>query len=105
MKDVVSQEGDEQKALDGLSVMLENMIGMPVVGQLVETIILDVPTLVAEPDHPRGGTLGRGQRSRPDPVAGLGSILVIDLPAHGVAFQERTTRTGASTCGHESKSG
>ena len=46
MKNVVSQEGHEQKAFDGAGIMLEHMIGVPFVGQLVEAIILDIPSLV-----------------------------------------------------------
>ena len=46
MKNVVSQEGHEQKAFDGAGVMLEDVIGVPFVGQLVEGIILDIPSLV-----------------------------------------------------------
>jgi hypothetical protein len=36
MKNVVRQEGHEQKAFDGAGVMLEDVIGVPFVGQLVE---------------------------------------------------------------------
>ena len=57
MKDVVSEERDEQEAFDGAGVMLENVIGMPFVDEFVEAIILDVPTLVAETDHPLSGNL------------------------------------------------
>ena len=46
MENVVSQEGYQQKALDGGGVMLEDVIGVPFVGQLVEGIILDIPSLV-----------------------------------------------------------
>jgi hypothetical protein len=46
VKDVVSQEGHQQKTFDGLGIMLEHMIGMPFVDQLVEAIILDIPSLV-----------------------------------------------------------
>ena len=46
MKNVVSQEGHEQKAFDGAGIMVEHMVGVPFVGQLVEPIILDIPSLV-----------------------------------------------------------
>ena len=46
MKNVVSQEGHEQKAFDSAWIMLEDVIGVPFVGQLVEAIILDIPSLV-----------------------------------------------------------
>jgi len=46
MKNVVSQEGHEQKAFDRAWIMLEDVIGVPFVGQLVEAIILDIPSLV-----------------------------------------------------------
>ena len=42
---------------------------MPAVDQLVETVILDIPPLVAETDSPLGGDwLGR-KRGDPDPIA------------------------------------
>jgi hypothetical protein len=47
MTDVVSQEAFEQKAFDGAGIMLEQVIGVPFVGQLVEAIILDIPSLVS----------------------------------------------------------
>ena len=40
MKNVVSQEGHEQKAFDSAGIMLEDVIGVPFVGQLIEAIIL-----------------------------------------------------------------
>ena len=59
MKEVVSQEGHEQKAFDGAGIMLEHMIGVPFVGQLVEAIILDIPSLVSQMDDAMEGNLGR----------------------------------------------
>ncbi len=50
MKNVISQEGYEQKAFDGAGIMLVDMIGVPFVGQLVEAIILDIPSLVSQTD-------------------------------------------------------
>ena len=38
----------DQEALDGRGVMLQHMIGVPTIDQFVETMILDVPSLVAE---------------------------------------------------------
>ena len=49
--------------------------------------MLDVPALVAESDHAVDGNLGRRERGGPDPVAGLGIVLVIELPSHRVRFQ------------------
>ena len=46
MKNVVSQEGYEQKTFDSAWIMLEDVIGVPLVSQLVEAIILDIPSLV-----------------------------------------------------------
>ena len=43
MKDVISEEGYEQEALDGAGLVHVDMIGVPFVGQLVEAIILDIP--------------------------------------------------------------
>jgi len=46
MKNVVSQEGHEQETFDSAWIMLEDVIGVPFVGQLIEAIILDIPPLV-----------------------------------------------------------
>jgi len=59
MKNVVSQEGHQQKAFDGVGIMLEHMIGVPFVGQFVEAIILDIPSLVPQMDDAADGSLGR----------------------------------------------
>ena len=45
MKNVVSQEGHEQETFDSAWIMLEDVIGVPFVGQLIEAIILDIPSL------------------------------------------------------------
>ena len=59
VKEVVSQEGHEQKAFDGAGIMLEDVIGVPFVGQLVEAIILNIPPLVPQMDDAIDGNLGR----------------------------------------------
>src|SRR5580693_9194340 len=59
VKNVVSQEGHEQKAFDGTWIMLEDVIGVPFVGQFVEAIILDIPSLVPQMDDAIDGNLGQ----------------------------------------------
>ena len=59
MKDVISEEGYEQEALDGAGFVLVDMIGVPFVGQLVEAIILDIPSLVSQTDDLLDGKFGR----------------------------------------------
>ena len=59
MKDVISEEGYEQEALDGAGLVHVDMIGVPFVGQLVEAIILDIPSLVSQTDDLLDGNLGR----------------------------------------------
>lgn len=59
MKDVVGEEGHQQKALDGGGIMLENVIGVPFGDQFVEGIILDIPSLVPSMDDSLDGSLGR----------------------------------------------
>jgi hypothetical protein len=54
VKNIVGEERDEQEGFDGAGVMFENVIGVPIVDQIVEAMILDIPTLVAETDHPLG---------------------------------------------------
>src|SRR6267143_1077074 len=87
VKEVVSQEGHEQKAFDGAGVMLEHMIGVPFVGQLVEAIIFDIPSLVPQMDDAMEGNLGRRQGGRPDPVTRLWMVLLVELPAYRVGLQ------------------
>src|SRR5436190_24184449 len=43
---VVSQEGHEQKTFDSAWIMIEDVVGVPLVSQLVEAIIVDIPSLV-----------------------------------------------------------
>src|ERR1041384_1448348 len=95
MKDVVSEKGYEQKALHGLGVMLEDVIGIPLVDQLVKARIFDVPSLVAETDSPLGGSLRGGKRGHPDPIAGLRAVLLIELPADRVGFQRTQDAHGS----------
>jgi hypothetical protein len=47
MKDVINEEGHEQEALDGAGIMLVDMIGVPLLDQLLEAIVLNIPSLVA----------------------------------------------------------
>ena len=55
MEEVVGQKGEQQKTLDGIGIVAKNVIGMPLLGELLESIILDIPALVAE----NNGALGR----------------------------------------------
>ena len=78
MKNVVSQEGHEQKAFDGAGIMLEHMVGVPFVGQLVEAIILDIA----------GALNGRCERRELGQAAAWSprsSHFVVDRPACRVA--------------------
>ena len=60
MKEVVGQEGEEQKGLDGLRVVFIHMVGVPLVGQFVEPIVLNIPATMPQAD----GWFGRGLRHR-----------------------------------------
>ena len=40
VKDIEGEEGDQQEALDGVGVVLEDVVGVPLVGQFVESVIL-----------------------------------------------------------------
>lgn len=60
MKEVVGQEGDEQKGLDGLWVVFIHRVGVPLVGQFVEPLVLNIPASMCEAD----GLFGRGLRHR-----------------------------------------
>jgi hypothetical protein len=60
MNEVVGQEGDEQKRLDGLRVVFIHMVGVPLVGQFVEPIVLNIPATMPEADD----LFGRGRCRR-----------------------------------------
>jgi len=95
VKDVVSEEGTSKKhSMRG--VMLEDVIGVPLVDQLVEAIILDIPSLVAKWTA-RSTETWWAIASSPDPVTALGIVLLVELPAYRVVSRERITRTGAFT--------
>ena len=87
VKDIAGQEGEQQEALDGVGVVLIDVVGMPAVDQFVEPMILDIPALVAEADGPPGGDEVDRKRSHPDPIAGLRLVFAVELPAHGMRFQ------------------
>jgi hypothetical protein len=55
-------------------------------GKLVESVILDIPALVAEPNGALGGKLGSGRSGYPDPLAAEEFRLTIELPSYGVSF-------------------
>ena len=70
MKDIAGEEGDQQETLDGVGIVLVDMIGMPALDQFVEPMIFDVPSLMTETDGPLGGDGLERKGSHPDPVAG-----------------------------------
>ena len=52
--------GDEEhqpESGNGNGMMMEVVVGMPIVGQLVETFIFDAPPFVSEEDYMSGGRL------------------------------------------------
>src|SRR5208283_3702087 len=55
LKEVAGQEGDQQETLDGVGLVLIDVVGMPAVDQFVEPVILDIPSLVAKADTSLGG--------------------------------------------------
>jgi len=55
-------------------------------GKLVESVILDIPALVAEPNGALGRKLGSGRGGYPDPLAAEKFLLAIELPSYGVSF-------------------
>ena len=66
--------------------MAKDMIGMPFIGQLVKSVILDIPALVAENNGALGRKLGRRRSGYPDPLAAEKFLLAIELPSYGVSF-------------------
>ena len=69
MKDIEGQEGCQQEALDGIGIVLIDMVDMPAVGLFVEAVIFDIPSLVAEGNGPTGGDEMDRKGGYPDPVA------------------------------------
>ena len=57
MKEDECEKGHEQKAFDGRSVMLQDMIGVPTLDQFVESVVLDIPSLVCKSDGALHGRL------------------------------------------------
>jgi hypothetical protein len=42
MEEVIGQEGEQQETFDGIGVMAKDVIGMPLLGELVESVILRI---------------------------------------------------------------
>src|SRR5260370_11153246 len=86
LEEIAGQEGEQQEALDGVGVVLVNVVCMPACDQFVEPMILDIPPLVAEADDRLGGHRCRRQRGNPDPIADEYLVFTVQLPAHGARF-------------------
>lgn len=56
---------------DGNGMMMEVVIGVPIVSQFVEAFVFDPPAFVAEDDDMAGGDLVLGERGDPDPFCGF----------------------------------
>jgi len=96
MEEVVGQKGQQQETFDGIGIMAKNVIGMPLLGELLESVILDIPALVAENNGALGRKLGRGCGSHPDPLAAEELLLVIELPSYLVSFPASESPAPAS---------
>ena len=55
------------------------MIGVPAIDQFVETMIFDVPSLVAKLNATFDGSQFRGERGHPDPIADERLTFMIEL--------------------------
>jgi len=73
MEEGMGDEEHQPESGDGNGMMMEVVVGMPIVGQLVEAFVFDAPALMAEEDDMPGGRLVFGERGDPDPFAGNGS--------------------------------
>ena len=49
------KKGHQQEALQGIGVMLHEMIGVPTVNQFIESVILNIPALVSQLDSTLDG--------------------------------------------------
>ena len=84
LKDIEGEEGGQQEALDGIRFVLIDMVGVPGVGQFVEAMILDIPSLVAEGNGAPGGDKMERKRGDPYPVADEWLVFTVELPFHGM---------------------
>src|ERR1700691_4550302 len=66
--------------------MAKDVIGMPLLDEFLESVILDIPALVAENDSALDRKLGRRRGGHPDPLAAQELRLVIELPPYPVSF-------------------
>src|SRR5487761_1544801 len=66
--------------------MLIDMIRMPAMDQLVETVVLDIPSGVAPMNHRGGRDDRRRQSGDPDPLTGLGRGFSALRPSHRISF-------------------
>ncbi len=82
VKDVVSEEGEQQETLDGIRLVPIHVVRMPAVDQFIKPMVLDIPALVAQCHDLPGPSLRRGQGGHPDPIAVQGSFLFGDLTLH-----------------------
>jgi hypothetical protein len=95
MKDVICEEGHEQEALDGAGIVLVDMIGVPFLDQLLEAIVLNILSLVAQTDDLLDESFGRGKRRHPDPVTALRIVPLVELPTYRVGFQRTNDAHGS----------
>ena len=97
VKDIEGEEGCQQEAFDGIGLVLIDMVGMPGIGQFVEAVIFDIPSLVAEGNGLRGGY--EMERSVVTQIQSLmsGSFLPSSCRFTECVSRERMTRTGVLT--------
>src|SRR5467141_4125177 len=90
MEEVVVQEGQQQETFDGIGVMAKDVIGMPFTGELVESVIFDIPALVAENNEALGRKLGLSRVGHSVLLAAEEFRLSIELPPFRVSFPRAT---------------
>ena len=61
---------DQPESRDGRDVMMEVVVGVPLVTEFIEALVLNAPAFMAEEDDVARGNLGSGQRGDPDPLGG-----------------------------------
>ena len=95
-EEVVGQHGHEPEDQDGVGLVPVHVIGVPAVGGLVESLVLDRPAAMAELHHGPGRSRDLGQRGDPEPVGNQFFELLVQLPTNLTGLEAANDTDGVS---------